>query len=109
MSGVGLDLHAAAAAETLLSAPKLVLYCVECDGDAGGETGEGRHQAFAVGLARRFEPEHVPESSILTEMGSLRHFGASGGVLELRFGVRRSENLQNEPNWGVRLLGREGS
>jgi hypothetical protein len=53
-----------------------------------------------VGLARRFEPEHVPESSILTEMGNLRHFGADGGVLERCFGVRRKAKLQNKANLG---------
>ena len=59
MGLIGLNFHATAAPKSLLPAPELVLYCVNRDGYAGRETREGRHQAFAVGLARRFEPEHV--------------------------------------------------
>ncbi len=73
VGAIGFDLHATAASKALLPAPEFVLYCVNRDGYAGGEACEGRHQAFAVGLARRFEPEHVIETSILTEMLVLRH------------------------------------
>jgi hypothetical protein len=90
MGFVGFDLHATAAPKSLLSAPELVLYCVNRDGYAGRETCEGCHQAFAVGLARRFEPEHVRESPILTEMSHLRHFGTSSRYRET--GLRFAEN-----------------
>jgi hypothetical protein len=75
---VGFDLHATAATKALLPAPEFVLYCVNRDGYAGREACKGCHQAFAVGLARRFEPEHVIETSILTEMLVLRHLTGKG-------------------------------
>ncbi len=57
---IGLNFHATTAAKSLLSAPELVLYCVNRDGYAGKETCRGLPPGIRrVGLARRFEPEHV--------------------------------------------------
>ena len=55
---VGLDLHAAAAAVALLAAPELAIDGVERDGDAGRESGQRRHQAFAVRLAGGLKSQH---------------------------------------------------
>jgi len=55
---VGLDLHAAAAAIALLPPPELVIYGIERNRYAGGESGKRGHQALAVRLAGGFKSQH---------------------------------------------------
>ena len=60
---VGLDLHAAAAAVALLAAPQFAVDGGERDGHAGGQSGEGGNQAFAVRFAGGFKSQHGQEIS----------------------------------------------
>ena len=55
---VGLDLHAAAAAVALLSAPELAIDEVDVDGDTGGQAGDERDESFAVRFSGGFETNH---------------------------------------------------
>ncbi len=57
--GVGLDLHAPAAAKALLTPPQLAVDGGHGNGDTGREAGEGRNQSFAVRLAGCFKSQHV--------------------------------------------------
>jgi len=58
---VGLDLHAAAAAKPLLSAPELAIDSILDDWYAGRESRQGRDKTLAVGLPRRFKSKHLVE------------------------------------------------
>jgi hypothetical protein len=48
---VGFDLHAAAAAVALLTAPKLAIDELDIDGDAGGKPGDEGDESLSVGFA----------------------------------------------------------
>ena len=56
---VRLDLHAAAAAVTLLPAPEFVIDRIQSDGYAGRKSCQGGHEALAVGLPSRFKAKHL--------------------------------------------------
>ena len=56
---IRLDLHASAAAVTLLPPPEFMIDRIQRDGYAGRESCEGRHEALAVGLPSRFKAKHV--------------------------------------------------
>ena len=55
LRAIGLDLHAAAAAEALLAPPKLVIDRFDGDWNSCRKTRQRCHQTLAVGLARGFE------------------------------------------------------
>jgi hypothetical protein len=57
--GIGLDLHAPSAAVPLLAAPKLAVDGVDGNRHSGGQSGQRRYKALAVGLARGLESQHA--------------------------------------------------
>jgi hypothetical protein len=59
---IRLDLHAAAAAKTLLPAPKFAIDEIEGDGDARGQACQSRDETFTVRFPCCFETKHVGES-----------------------------------------------
>ncbi len=56
---VRLDLHAPAAAETLLPPPKLMIDRFQSDRYTGRKSRKGCHETFTVGLPSRFEAKHL--------------------------------------------------
>src|SRR5437868_3424712 len=58
LGAIALDFHAPAPSVALLSTPKLMVDGINGNRDAGGQSGKGGNQAFAVGLTRGLESEH---------------------------------------------------
>ena len=58
LRAIGLDLHAPAAAKTLLAAPQFAIDGFQGNRNSAGKPGERGHQAFAVRFAGGFKTKH---------------------------------------------------
>src|SRR6185369_1546435 len=96
LRAIGLDLHAPAAAITLLAAPELMIDCIEGNGHTRGQSGQDGDQTFSVRFTCCLKSKHCKRK--------FYRIGWSAGGQALQSDRRSRERLKNAERARIRLL-----